>query len=226
MTMSLRAPARAARVRLAALAAAMLLVAACTDTKAPPVLSKDPVADSADQVMFGVRHFLTDDGVRQAQLLSDTAFMFDEGTRILLRKVRLTFYTETGVQNAVLVARRGRYDTRSQVMEGNGDVVVTTTDGRRLETEQLKFDQAKNEISSDSAYVATEGGRRQSGVGFRSDPNMNNVQCLRSCSVVAGAVNLPTQGAPPAAPAAPAPDRRDTSGALKPGDRPGSFRLP
>lgn len=212
------------RALLPALAGVLLAAAACTDTKAPPVLSKDPVADSADQVMFGVRHFLTESGVRQAQLLSDTAFVFDDGTRILLRKVRLTFYTESGVQNAVLVARRGRYDTRNQVMEGNGAVVVTTTDGRRLETEQLKFDQAKNEISSDSAYVATEGGRRQSGIGFKSDPNMNNVQCLRSCSVVAGAVNLPSQGqsAAPRAPAA----RADTSGALKPGDRPGSFRLP
>ena len=193
--------------------------AACTDTKAPPVISKDPAADSADQVMFGVRHFLTKGGVRQAQLMSDTALMFDDGTRILLRKVRLTFFTETGMENAVLVAKRGRYDTRNQVMEGNGDVVVTSSDGRKLETQQLKFDQARNEISSDSAYVATEGGRRQSGIGFRSDPNMRNVQCLRSCSGVLGSVNLPTSNAPAATATAPAP-------ATRPGDRPGSFRLP
>jgi LPS export ABC transporter protein LptC len=200
---------------------------ACTKTQAPPVVSRDPAADSADQVMFGVRHFLTKSGVRQAQLMSDTALMFDEGTRIMLRKVRLTFFTESGTENAVLVAKRGRYDTRNQVMEGIGDVVVTSNDGRRLETQQLKFDQARNEISSDSAYVATEGGRRQSGIGFRSDPNMNNVQCLRACSGVVGAVSLPTSPAPtstasPANPAAP----RDTGRALRPGDRPGTFRLP
>lgn len=211
------------RRSLVFVALAASLAAACTDTKAPPVVGKDPAADSADQVMFGVRHFLTKSGVRQAQLMSDTALMFDEGTRIMLRKVRLTFFTETGAENAVLVARRGRYDTRNQVMEGHGDVVVTSNDGRRLETQQLKFDQARNEISSDSAYVATEGGRRQSGIGFRSDPDMNNVQCLRSCSVVAGAVDLPTQGT---ATPAPAPVRRDTAAALRPGDRPGSFRLP
>ena len=192
---------------------------ACKESKAPPVASTDPVADSADQVMFGVRHFLTDKGVRQAQLLSDTAFMFDDGTRILLRKVKLTFYTEMGTENAVLVARRGRYATRNQVMEGTGDVVVTTTDGRRLETQQLKFDQARNEISSDSAYVATEGGRRQSGIGFRSDPNMRNVQCLRACGGSLGAVNLPTETAPTAAPTA-------TPPGLQPGSRPGTIRLP
>ena len=176
------------------LAVTVLAAAACTDTKAPPVVSKDPAVDSADQVMFGVRQFLTKSGVRQAQLLSDTALVFDEGTRIMLRKVRLTFFNgETGVQSAVLVAKRGKYDTRNQVMEGNGDVVVTTTDGRRLETEQLKFDQARNEISSDSAYVATEGGRRQSGIGFRSDPNMNNVRILRQTRGVGGAITVPQQ---------------------------------
>jgi LPS export ABC transporter protein LptC len=193
--------------------------AACTDTKAPPVVSKDPAADSADQVMFGVRLFLTKSGVRQARLLADTTLTFDDGTRIMLRKVRMTFFTESGTENAVLVAKRGRYDTRNQVMEGVGDVVVTSSDGRRLESQQLKFDQARNEISSDSAYVATEGGRRQSGVGFRSDPNMRNVQCLRSCSGVLGPVNLPTSDAPAPTATTPAP-------ATRAGDRPGSFRLP
>ena len=213
------------RSPLALVLAGALAAAACTDTKAPPVVSKDPAADSADQVMFGVRHFLTKNGIRQAQLRSDTAMMFDEGTRIMLRKVRLTFFSESGTENAVLVAKRGRYDTRNQVMEGHGDVVVTTNDGRRLETQQLKFDQSRNEISSDSAYVATEGGRRQSGIGFRSDPNMNNVQCLRACSGVVGAVNLPTQAASPsAAPAAAT--ARDSGRTVRPGDRPGSFRLP
>jgi LPS export ABC transporter protein LptC len=210
---------------IALVLATSILAGACTETKAPPVLTKDAAVDSADQVMFGVRHFLTKSGVRQAQLLSDTALMFDDGTRIMLRKVRLTFFTDAGLQSAVLVAKRGRYDTRNQVMEGNGDVVVTTTDGRRLETQQLKFDQSRNEISSDSAYVATEGGRRQSGIGFRSDPNMNNVQCLRACSGVVGAVNLPTQSASPsAAPAAAT--ARDSGRTVRPGDRPGSFRLP
>lgn len=205
------------RRSLGMLALVVSVAAACGDTKAPPVVSRDPAADSADQVMFGVRHFLTKNGVRQAQLMSDTALMFDEGTRIMLRKVRLTFFSESGTENAVLVAKRGRYDTRNQVMEGHGDVVVTSTDGRRLETQQLKFDQGRNEISSDSAYVATEGARRQSGIGFRSDPNMRNVQCLRACSGVLGPVNLPTSDVPTAT--APAP-------ATRPGDRPGSFRLP
>ena len=211
---------------VALLLAGSLAAAACSDTKAPPVVSRDPAADSADQVMFGVRHFLTKNGIRQAQLMSDTAMMFDEGTRIMLRKVRLTFFSESGTENAVLVAKRGRYDTRNQVMEGHGDVVVTTNDGRRLETQQLKFDQARNEISSDSAYVATEGGRRQSGIGFRSDPNMNNVQCLRACSGVVGNVALPTAPAAGTPATGAAATARDTTSRLRAGDRPGSFRLP
>lgn len=170
---------------------ALPLAAACNKAKEPPVTLRSALADSADQVMFGVRQFLTEQGVRQAQLRSDTAFMFENGTRIELRGVHLTFFGTTGAKTAVLTSREGSYTTREQRMEARRSVVVVSEDGRRLETEQLRFDQARNEISSDSAYVATEGGRRQSGIGFRSDPNMRFMQCLRACSGTVGEVALP-----------------------------------
>lgn len=170
---------------------ALVFASACSKPKQPPVTLRSPLADSADQVMFGVRQFLTEQGVRQAQLRSDTAFMFDNTTRIELRGVHLTFFGTTGAKTALLTSREGSYTTREQRMEARRNVVVVSEDGRRLETEQLRFDQARNEISSDSAYVATEGGRRQSGIGFRSDPNMRFMQCLRACSGTVGEVALP-----------------------------------
>ena len=176
---------------VAMLGVALPLLGACKKAKEPPVTPRSPLADSADQVMFGVRQFLTEQGVRQAQLRSDTAFMFENGTRIELRGVHLTFFGTTGARTAVLTSRDGSYSTRENRMEARRDVVVVSEDGRRLETQQLRYDQGRNEISSDSAYVATEGGRRQSGVGFRSDPNMRFMQCLRACSGTVGEVALP-----------------------------------
>ena len=156
------------------------LVAACQgDGTAPPRVSGSPMADSADQMMFGISTLLTDRGVLNAELESDTAFFFDENTRIELRVVKLTFYTRTGVRNSVLTSREGTYNTRQSQMEARGDVVVVSEDGRRLTTEQLRYDQNRNEISSDSAFVLTEPGRRLEGVGFTSDPNMNNVRVHR-----------------------------------------------
>ncbi len=156
------------------------LVVGCQgDGTAPPRVTGSPMADSADQMMFGISTLLTDRGVLNAELESDTAFFFDENTRIELRVVKLTFYTRTGVRNSVLTSREGTYNTRQSQMEARGDVVVVSEDGRRLTTEQLRYDQNRNEISSDSAFVLTEPGRRLEGVGFTSDPNMNNVRVHR-----------------------------------------------
>ncbi len=178
---------------------------ACTgDGTAPPRVSGSAMADSADQMMYGISTLLTDRGVLNAELEGDTAFFFDENTRIELRVVKLTFYTRTGERNSVLTGKEGTYNTRQSRMEARGNVVVVTEDGRRLTTEQLRYDQIRNEISSDSAFVLTEPGRRLEGVGFTSDPNMNNVRVHRLIEGQ-GAVSTGDLGTPrsPTRPATP-----------------------
>ena len=177
------------------------LLACGEEGTAPPRVTGSAMADSADQMMFGISTLLTDRGVMNAELESDTAFFFDENTRIELRGVKLTFYTRTGERNSVLTGREGTYNTRQSRMEARGNVVVVTEDGRRLTTEQLRYDQIRNEISSDSAFVLTEPGRRLEGVGFTSDPNMNNVRVNRLIEGQ-GAVSTGDLGQPrsPAAP--------------------------
>lgn len=176
-----------------AIACVAALVIGCDDRAAPPVVGRSALADSADQVMYGARFNLTDNGLARAELQSDTAFFFDDNTRAELRKVETTFYTASGARDAYLTARRGTYSTRTGTMVARGDVVITTEEGRRLATPELKYDQTMNEVSSDSAFVMTEPGRRLEGIGFRSDPNMQNVQILRTKSGSTGAVTLPGQ---------------------------------
>jgi LPS export ABC transporter protein LptC len=187
MTMSLRV------LSVVAVLAAASAAGACNEKKAPPVVRKSPLADSADQVMFGAHFNLTDKGLERAELLSDTAFFFDDNTRIELRKVETTFYTMSGARDAYLTSERGTYNNRTGLMVARGDVVVTTEEGRRLTTPELRYDQASNEISSDSSFVLTEPGRRLEGVGFRSDPNMQNVQIFKTRSGSTGVVTLPGQ---------------------------------
>lgn len=171
------------------------------------------MADSADQMMFGITTLLTDRGVLNAELESDTAFFFDENTRIELRVVKLTFHTRTGERNSVLTGREGTYNTRQSRMEARGNVIVVTEDGRRLTTEQLRYDQIRNEISSDSAFVLTEPGRRLEGIGFTSDPNMNSVRVHRLIEGQ-GAVSTGDLGQPRPSPARPA--TPDTARAARP----------
>ena len=187
--------------RLLALALVMALCAACDTKKQPPVAAHSPLADSADQVMYGLRFNLTDGGIARANLHSDTAYFFDDNTRIELEKVNTTFFNSTGAKDAVLTSRRGTYNSRTSNMVARKDVLVVSEDGRRLTTSELVYNQQRNEISSDSAFVMTEPNRRISGVGFRSDPNMNNIQILKGASGFARGVTTqpttaPTQSAP------------------------------
>ena len=173
--------------------AASAAITACDNRQAPPVVSRSALVDSADQVMFGARFNLTDKGLSRAELLSDTAYFFDDNTRVELRKVEVTFYTTSGARDAYLTSKRGTYNSRIGTMIGRGNVVIITEEGRRLTTPYLKYDQQINEISSDSAFVLTEPGRRLEGIGFKSDPNMQNVQILKTKRGSTGSVTLPGQ---------------------------------
>lgn len=191
-------------------ALAVCLFAACSTKKEPPVASHSPLADSADQVMYNARFNLTDQGLQRAHLESDTAYFFDDNTRIELEKVHTTFFTATGQKNAVLTSERGTFNSRTNNMIARKNVVVVTEDGRRLTTPELIYNQQRNEISSDSSFVETEPNRRLEGIGFRSDPDMKNIRILKGATGVArGITTAPTPGAAPAASSTPpAPPRR------------------
>lgn len=164
---------------------------ACKNDKKTPAVAHDVVADSADQVMYGVKLYMTTDGVNKAQVQGDTAYFFDDNSRVRMLHVTCVFYAQTGEPNATLKSKRGTYFSPTQSMTANGDVQVVSTDGRVLRTEELKYDKNRNEISSDSAFVLTEPDRRLEGVGFRSDPNMQNVRVLKVESGTAGNVSVP-----------------------------------
>lgn len=190
----------------------LLVAAACDDKREPPVLTRSAMADSADQVMFGASFNMTDRGVIRAELQADTAYFFDDNTRIELDDVNTTFYTVSGMKDAVLTSDHGRYSTRLGNMTAYGNVIVNTEDGRRIETPELHYDQAANQFSSDSQFVMTEPGRRIAGVGFRSDPGLKNVQVLSGASgSVTGQGGATSPGASPGAPAPPAANIRPDS---------------
>jgi len=172
-------------------ALALLLALGCSSGKEPPLAARNPLADSADQVLYKTKSILTDGGVMKAEVYGDTAYVFDDNTRVEMRGVRTIFFTVTGARNAVLTSREGTYNTRTNNMEARGDVVVVAEDGRRLTTPVLRFAQARNEISSDTSFTLTDPKRDMTGIGFVSDPDMNNMRCLKACAGSAGTVTLP-----------------------------------
>ena len=179
--------------RLLLLGCLLSLTAACGSPKRDVVGEVTQAADSADQLMIGVRLYLTNEGVRQAYLEADSAFVYETSGRTELKRVRLTFYrTTTGEQASVLTSTEGTYMARTGAMEARGDCVVNTSDGGRLTTSVLRYDQAKNEVSTDQAYTFTSADRNVQGAGFVSDPSFSTITTQRVRGT-AGRFTLPGQ---------------------------------
>ena len=166
-------------------------VAACTKDTTAIVPKVASTADSADQVMFKLRTILTDRGVQRAELLADTGYFFDENTRAELRIVSTTFFNGQGARDGVLTSRRGTYNTRANVMEARDNVLIVGTDGKRLSSPMVRFEQFRNMIVSDSPFVLVEGERRLEGVGFESDPQMLNVKVRKLKRGTGASIILP-----------------------------------
>ena len=174
-------------------ALSVFAIAACSrQGSTPPVKSSASLADSAEQVMQNVHYVLTSGGIQRGELFADSAYIFDDNTRYILKSPRTTFNTEAGVKNGTMRADRGRYNLRQQVLEGFGNVVITSTEGRRLTSPYVKYNQALNEVSSDTNFTMVEPGRTLSGIGFKADPQLQHVQVLRSPSGQ-GSFTLPGQ---------------------------------
>jgi len=176
-----------------ALVLAALLLAACAEDKGPPIAATTKtIADSADQVLYGQRMLITDRGSNRAEIHSDTAYFFDENTRTDMRIVDAVFFDSQGVRNAVMTSITGLYNQRLNSLEARGNVVITAVDGRHLETPFVRYDQRLNLISSDTVFTMTDpDGRKVHGIGFTSDPDLNNVVVLKQISGKAGAVAIP-----------------------------------
>ena len=151
--------------------------------KVVPVRSELP--DSADQRIVGLRTILSDQGVTKGLLLSDTAYTYQDGDRLELQRVNLSFFTRQGQKDGVLTSRSGTYSKRLARLEARGEVIVKREDGRTLTTPQLVYDQQRNQVFSDSAFTFVQPSGQLTGIGFESDPRLTLFRCHRACKGVA-----------------------------------------
>lgn len=167
------------------------LLAACQGGMRPTATQS--ALDSADQVLIGMTHYVTETGLQRARVRADTAYFFSATQSAEMRNVHITFYDVTGNETSTLTSKEGTYHWRTGDMEGRGDVVVVTKDGRTLKSQVMRYSQVRNEVSSDKAFVFTgPGGQNIQGGGFTSDPEFKNL-VAKHPSGTGGQLRLPNQ---------------------------------
>jgi LPS export ABC transporter protein LptC len=176
-------------VRYAWLFCAWGLSACDTGIKPTATIS---AADSADQVLLNMSHYVTNEGIQRSHVRADTAYFYSPSQTAELRNVHITFYDTRGAQTSTLTSREGTYHWRTGDMEARGGVVVVRIDGATLRTEVLRYSQARSQVSSDRPFVFDEPTRHIEGEGFTSDPDFKVVTAVRPRGT-GGKFTLPNQ---------------------------------
>jgi len=157
---------------------ALVLSAACKNGTV--VTATQAALDSADQVLIGMTHYVTQEGILRARVQSDTAYFYSGTQRAELRNVHVTFYDPTGRATSTLTSKEGTHHWRTGDMQARGNVIVIRDkDGGTMRTEAMDYNQARNQVSSDKPFVFDAPDRHVRGEGFTSDPEFKNITAKR-----------------------------------------------
>jgi LPS export ABC transporter protein LptC len=145
-----------------------------------PQRSSGPVgAASGELPDQEVRNFVlteTDQGSPVWKLYARYAAMYDARNSIVARAVRVDFYDAQGKKTSELSAREGEIDRLSRDMTARGNVVLQTTEGARMSTEELRFVNLTQKVRSDRLVRVEHAGNVLTGVGFESDPELKHYE--------------------------------------------------
>jgi lipopolysaccharide export system protein LptC len=158
---------------LAALCACFALLGCQEEVVRPSVTLE--AADTADQVLYGMQHYVTDQGLRRSLVEADTAYVYQNTQMVEMRGVKVTFYSPSGEITSTVTGDSGTYLTRDGSMSARGNVIAVTPDGRTLRSQELKYDSRSQKISSDKPFVYDRADQHLEGNGFTSDPDFRNV---------------------------------------------------
>ena len=183
-------PARAPKTRALsrALAPALALLAiACDRQTASPTADAGFKMLAADQVIVGFQQYATERGLNKAIMRGDTAYIYEDSSLAKVKKVDLVLYDEAGKVSARLTSKAGRLNTFTQAMTATGNVVlITESDGRRIETEELHYDPTTHRVWSNVHTTQRHQGGVLSGSGFEADDKFNNVRITGARSTGGG----------------------------------------
>jgi LPS export ABC transporter protein LptC len=162
-------------VLVALLGLGLLLQAGCSTQRASgPAGSQGELPDQE------VRDFAlseTDSGPLW-KLYAKYAATYTARNLVVARSLRVDFYDDKGQRSSVLTANAGEINDRSRDMIARGNVVLETTDGTRMSTEEMRFlnDNRKIVVPETQLVRVQRQNDVLSGYGFESDPDLHHYE--------------------------------------------------
>jgi LPS export ABC transporter protein LptC len=135
--------------------------------------------DVPDQEFSDFTTVESDSGIVKWVLSAPVARVYNASKLLVTDDPRIEFYNEDGTLASVLLAKKGEYNQVTHDLTALGDVVVTSSEGYMLETESLVWVEKLEEIHTEDFVRFIKGEDILTGYGFRSDPNLKNVEIMK-----------------------------------------------
>jgi LPS export ABC transporter protein LptC len=104
--------------------------------------------------------------------------------QVLMQTVGMRLATADAKGELAVSCEHGELDLKSGSFVGIGKVRGKTPDGRRFETERLRYDHAAGLVTTDAPVVIRDGGSALRGGGFRYHVREGRLKLLGGASVV------------------------------------------
>lgn len=123
----------------------------------------------------------TDEGAPLWRLNAVSASTYTSRNLVIVKTVRVDFFDKDGKVSSVLTAREGEVNDRTRDMIARGNVVLQTTEGTRLSSEELRFSNKDQKIRVPETHLVrvVRGRDVLTGYGFESDPDLTEYQFKR-----------------------------------------------
>jgi LPS export ABC transporter protein LptC len=138
--------------------------------------------ETADLTLEEIHYVETKGDKKEWELRAKSGQHFRQEDYTTLQDLTVTFYTEEG-RIVTLRGDKGFMKGRKEI-EVRGDVVITSSDGYRVSTDSLRFDDEKQQISTDDPVMFEGKGLHIKGIGAVVDLKTKKLSILKKVQTV------------------------------------------
>jgi LPS export ABC transporter protein LptC len=151
-----------------------IVLVACTND---PKLVQDFVSDKEQAIeqIKGAELLHTENGKIKVRIVADKIerFQNQQPGLIFSEKIEVYFYNDSSELQSTLMANYASIDEDTKIMLAQNNVILTSNDDKKLETEELVWDEKQEKIYTDKKVKITTGKEVVYGEGFISNPDFS-----------------------------------------------------
>lgn len=142
----------------------------------------EQAAETADLSLEEIHYVETKGDKKAWELRAKSGQHFRQDDYTTLQDLTVTFYAGEG-RIVTLRGDEGSMKGRKEI-EVRGDVVITSSDGYRVTTDSLRYEEEKQQISTDDPIILEGKGLQVKGVGVVVDLTTQKLRILRKVQTV------------------------------------------